>query len=96
MMRRISALDYLYLTIYIYIYIYIYYVLCFVLVEHSVCHKPIYVLINIFTLLALCLLSTLLVLTLTMHELRLWMFIAGMSPQSPCGDEEDGRKGLSS
>ena len=43
---------------------------------------------------ALCLLSTLLVLTLTMHELRLWLFIAGMSLQSHCGDEEDGRKGL--
>ena len=42
------------------------------------------------------LLCTLLVLTLTMHELRHWPSIAGMSPQSHCGDEEDGRIGLSS
>ena len=42
------------------------------------------------------LLSTLLVLTLTMRELRHWPSIAGMSPQSHCGDEEDGRIELSS
>ena len=46
-----------------------------------------------FMLLAQCLLSTLLVLTLTMRELRHWPSIAGMSPQSHCGDEEDGRMG---
>ena len=33
-----------------------------------------------------------LVLTLTMRELRHWLSIAGMSPQSHCGDE-DGRIG---
>ena len=31
--------------------IYLYYALCFMLVEHSVCHEPISVLINAFTLL---------------------------------------------
>ena len=62
----------------------------------TVCHEPISVLINIFTLLAWCLLSTLLVLTLTMRELCHWPSIAGMPPQSHCGDEEDGRIGLSS
>ena len=36
------------------------------------------------------------VLTLKMRELRHWPSIAGMSPQSHCGDEEDGRIGLSS
>ena len=46
-------------------------------------------------LLALCLFRTLLVLTVTMHELRHWPSIADMSPQSHCGDE-DGRTGLSS
>ena len=47
-------------------------------------------------LLALCLLSTLLVLTLTMPELRHWPSIAGTSQQSHCGDKRDGRIGLSS
>ena len=37
-----------------------------------------------------------LVLILTMRELRHWLSIAGMSPQGHCGDEEDGRIGLSS
>ena len=32
--------------------IYLYYALCFLLIEHSVCHEPISVLINIFMLLA--------------------------------------------
>ena len=32
----------------------------------------------------------LLVLTVTMRELCHWPSIAGMSPQSNCGDEEDG------
>ena len=32
--------------------IYLYYALCFMLVEHSVCHEPISVLINVFMLLA--------------------------------------------
>ena len=40
--------------------------------------------------------NTLLVLTLTMRELCHWPSIAGMSSQSHCGDEEDGRIGLSS
>ena len=31
-----------------------------------------------------------------MHELCHWTSIAGKSPQSYCGDEEDGRTGLSS
>ena len=44
-----------------------------------------------FLLLAQCLLSTLLVLTLAMRELRHWPSIAGMSPKSHCGDEEDER-----
>ena len=47
-----------------------YYVPRFVFVEHSVCHEPISVLINVFTLLAWCLLSTLWVLALTMCEPR--------------------------
>ena len=45
---------------------------------------------------AKCLLSTLLVLTRTMRELCQWPSVAGMSPQSHCGDEEDGHIGLSS
>ena len=62
--------------------LYMYYAPCSVLVEHSLCHDPISVLIKVFTLLAKCLLSTLLVLTLTMRELHHWPSIAGMSPQS--------------
>ena len=61
--------------------LYMYYPACFVLVEHFVYHKPISVLINIFTLLALCLLSILLVLTLTKQELHDWPSIASMLPQ---------------
>ena len=68
--------------------------LCFVLVNFYMCHKPISVLIKIFTLLAWCLLNTLVILTLTMRELRHWPSISGMSPQSNCGDEEDRRIGL--
>ena len=46
-MRRMGALDCLHdLTLYLY------YALCFMLVEHSVCHEPISVLINVFMLLA--------------------------------------------
>ena len=37
-----------------------------------------------------------LILTQTMRELRYWPSIAGTSPQSHCGDEEDVRTGLSS
>ena len=74
--------------------LYMYYAPYFVLVKHSVFYEPISVLINIFMLLAWCLLSTLLVLTLTMRELRQWPSIAGMSPQSHFGDEEDRRIGL--
>ena len=62
----------------------------------TVCHEPISILINIFTHLTWCLLSTLLVLTIKMRELCHWLSIAGMSPQSHCGDKEDGRIGLSS
>ena len=61
--------------------LYMYYAPCFLLVEHSVFHEPTFVLINVFKLLAYCLLSTLLVLTLTMHELCHWLPIADMSPQ---------------
>ena len=45
--------------------------------------------------LAQCLLSTLFVLTLANGELCHQPSIAGMSPHSHCGDEEDGRIGLS-
>ena len=45
---------------------------------------------------ALCLLSTLLVLTPTMHEFLHWPSIASMLPQNLCGNDEDGRIGLSS
>ena len=76
--------------------LYMFYVLGFVPFEHSMCHKPIPVLINVFTLLAQCLLSTLLVLVLKMCELRHRLSIVGMLPQSHCGNEEDGRIGLSS
>ena len=74
--------------------LYMYFAPCFVVVEH--CHESVSVLINIFTLFAWCLLSTLLILTLVMHELCHWTSIPGMLPQSHCGDEEDGRIGLSS
>ena len=75
---------------------YKYYALSFVLVEHSVCNELIFVLINVIMLLAQCLLSTLLVLTLVMCELHHWPPIAGILPESHCSDEEDGRIGLSS
>ena len=53
--------------------------------------RPVFVSINLFTHLAQCLLSSLLVLTLTMRELRHWPPIAGMSPRGHCGDEGDGQ-----
>ena len=56
-------------------------------------YLSIYLYIYIYIYIYIC---TLLVLTLTMRELRHWPSIAGMSPQSHCGDEEDGRIGLSS
>ena len=34
--------------------------------------------------------------TLIMRQMRHWLSIAGMSPQSHEGDEEDGRNGLPS
>ena len=40
--------------------------------------------------------KTMLPSSLTMRELRHWPSIAGMSPQSHCGDEEDGCIELSS
>ena len=45
---------YIFSVLYILLYVfmtslYMYYALSFVLVEHSVCHEPIFVLINIFT-----------------------------------------------
>ena len=43
--RRMDALDCLHDVT-----IYLYYALCFMLIEHSVCHEPISVLINIFML----------------------------------------------
>ena len=46
-MRRMGALDCLHDVT-----IYLYYALCFMLVEQSVCHEPISVLINVFMLLA--------------------------------------------
>ena len=52
--------------------------------------------VHAFRVHALLVLSTLLVLTLAMRELRHWSPIAGMLPQSHCGDEEDGHIGLSS
>ena len=55
---------------------YMCYALCFVHVEHSVCHEAISVLINIFMLLAQYLLSTLLLLTQTMREFHHWPSIA--------------------
>ena len=64
----------------------LYYAPCLVRIKHSVYHEPISVLINVFTLFASYLLSTLLVLILTMHEIRQWSFKAGMLPQSHCGD----------
>ena len=76
--------------------LYMYYTLSFVLAEHAVCHEPLFVLINVFTILAGWLLSTLLLLTLTMRELRYWPSIAGILPQSRCGDEDDECIGLSS
>ena len=77
---------------YVYVYaLYMYYALWFVLVEHSVCHEPIFVLINVFMLLSYCLLSVLLFLALTMRDLRHWPSIDSMSLQSHVGDEEDGR-----
>ena len=77
-----------------------YYVLCFVHVEHSVCHEPISVLINnIFIYIyapSLVLVEHSLVLTLTLRELRHWPSIAGMLPQNHYDDEEDRRIGLPS
>ena len=64
--------------------LYMPYVLCFVLVEHSVCHEPIVILIDVFMLLSQCLLRTLLVLTLTMCELWHWSSVVCMLPQSHC------------
>ena len=76
----------------------IYYVnmYCFVHVRHSVCHEPIYVLINIFRLLAQGFLSILLVLTLSVGELDHGPYIGNMSLGSHGGDEKDCRIGLSS
>ena len=46
-MRRMGALDCLHDVT-----VYLYYAFCFMLIEHSVCHEPISVLINVFVLLA--------------------------------------------
>ena len=62
----------------------------------AVCHEPIFVLKNVFTLQAWCLLSTRLVLKLTMGDLRHWPSIANMAPKSHCGDEEDVPVGMTS
>ena len=77
-----------------------YYAPCFVHVEHSVCHKPISVLVNIY----ICIQCTAEKVfkektrntPCLKNELRHWPSIAGMLPQNHCGDEEDGRIGLSS
>ena len=66
--------------------VYIYNAPCIVFFEQSVCHEPISVLINGFMLLAYCLLSTLLVVTLTMRELHHWPSIADMEPQRYSGE----------
>ena len=42
-MRRMGALDCLHDVT-----IYLYYALCFTLVEHSVCHEPVSVFINVY------------------------------------------------
>ena len=76
--------------------LYYYYDLSFEIVEHSVCHQAPFLLINVFTLLASCLLSTLLILTLTMCEFHHWSSIAVMLPQSHYRPEEHGRIGCSS
>ena len=47
MMRRMGALDCFHDVT-----LYFYYALCFMLFEHSVCHEPISLLINVFMLLA--------------------------------------------
>ena len=73
----------------------IYYALCFLHVRHSVGHEAIFVLINLFTLLAQGFFSTLLVLTLSMLELGHCPSIASTSLQSDCGVEKDSRIGLS-
>ena len=73
-----------------------YYTLSFVLVEHYVRHEQTFVLIHVFVLLAYCLLSTLLVLTLTVCKLRNWFSIASIVPQSHFDNEEDRRIRLSS
>ena len=50
---EIFIIIFIYLSTYVYdVTICLYYVLCFMLVEHSVCHEPISVLINVFMLLA--------------------------------------------
>ena len=57
-----------------------YYAPCLVLVEHSLCHEPISVLINVFMLFGWCLLSTLLVLGPTIHDIRHWPPTTAMMP----------------
>ena len=63
------------------------------------CHEPISVLIYIYIYIyiyapSLALVEDSVGSTLTMRELGHWPSIAGMSPQSHSGDEEDGRVGL--
>ena len=70
--------------------LYIYYALSFVFVEQTVCHEPILGLINVFMFLASCF-----VVTLTVCDLFQWPSIACMSPQSYCGDMDNGSIGLS-
>ena len=66
--------------------LYIYNAPCVVFFEQSLCHEPVSVLINSFTVVYYCLLSTLLVVTLTLLELHHWLCIAGMEPQRYCGE----------
>ena len=58
----------------------------FVLVQQSVCHESFSALINVFLLLAYCLLSTLLAVTLRMRERHHWPSIADMAPQRHSGE----------
>ena len=66
--------------------LYIYNAPCIVLVEKSVCHEPISVLIIVFTLLAYCLLNSLLIVTLTLRDLDYWSSIAAIAPQRQYGE----------
>ena len=69
--------------------LYIHYTLSFVLNDHSVHDEPSFVLTHVFMHHAHCLLSSLLVLTLTMQKLHHWPSIISMLSQGLCGNEDD-------